>query len=156
MADTAPKLKDIWATRSSFLEGIEEQTKLLDECDVVVPVNKIASYVAYVNEIKQNYDFEVKYFGHAGDGNLHIYTCSTEMEEETFKKQVDQFLSALYRKTVELGGQISGEHGIGFGKVHFLENAVGPVNMELMRGIKKVFDPKLILNPGKVCMHLEK
>ncbi|TQI66583.1 FAD-binding oxidoreductase [Clostridium sp. KNHs216] len=154
VADTAPKLKDIWATRSSFLEGIEEQTKLLDECDVVVPVNKIASYVAYVNEIKQNYDFEVKYFGHAGDGNLHIYTCSTEMEEEEFKKQVEQFLSALYKKTVELGGQISGEHGIGYGKVHFLESAMGPVNMELMRGIKKVFDPKLILNPGKVCMDL--
>ena len=77
------------------------------------------------------------------------------MEEETFKKQVDQFLGALYQKTVELGGQISGEHGIGYGKVHFLESAMGPVNMELMRGIKKVFDPKLILNPGKVCMDLK-
>ncbi|QAT49327.1 FAD-binding oxidoreductase [Caproiciproducens sp. NJN-50] len=154
VADTAPKLKDIWAARSSFLEGIEEQTKLLDECDVVVPVNKIAPYVEYVNEIKQNYDFEVKYFGHAGDGNLHIYECSVDMEKEEFEKQVEEFLSAIYKKTMEFGGQISGEHGIGFGKVHFLEQALGPVNMELMRGIKKVFDPKLILNPGKVCMNL--
>ena len=154
VADTAPKLKDIWAARSSFLDGIEEQTKLLDECDVVVPVNRIAPYVAYVNEIKQNYEFEVKYFGHAGDGNLHIYECSTDMEKEEFEKQVGQFLSAIYRKAMEFGGQISGEHGIGFGKVHYLEEAVGPVNMALMRGIKKVFDPKLILNPGKVCMDL--
>ena len=61
---------------------------------------------------------------------------------------------ALIRKTVELGGQISGEHGIGLGKVKFLAQAVGPVNMALMQGIKKVFDPKLILNPGKVCMTL--
>jgi glycolate oxidase len=153
VADTAPKLKDIWAARSSFLEGIEEQTKLLDECDVVVPVNKIAPYVEYVNEIKKNYDFEVKYFGHAGDGNLHIYECSVDMDKAEFEKQVEEFLSAIYKKTMEFGGQISGEHGIGFGKVHFLEQAVGPVNMGLMRGIKKVFDPKLILNPGKVCMN---
>lgn len=154
VADTAPKLKDIWAARSSFLEGIEEQTKLLDECDVVVPVNKIAPYVKYVDEIKKNYNFEVKYFGHAGDGNLHIYECSVDMEKEEFEKQVEEFLSAIYSKTMEFGGQISGEHGIGFGKVHFLEQALGPVNMELMRGIKKVFDPKQILNPGKVCMKL--
>ena len=154
IADTAPKLKDAWAARSSFLEGIEEQTKLLDECDVVVPVNKIAPYVAFVNETKANYDFEVKYFGHAGDGNLHIYECSNTMDEAEFRKQVDQFLSAIYQKAVELGGQISGEHGIGYGKVKYLAEAVGPVNMALMQGIKKVFDPKMILNPGKVCCTL--
>ena len=151
VADTAPKLKDTWAARSSFLEGIEEQTKLLDECDVVVPVNKIAEYVAYVAAEGKKYDFEVKYFGHAGDGNLHIYTCSNDMEKEIFEKQVEQFFTSIYGKTVELGGQISGEHGIGLGKVKFLAQAVGPVNMALRQGIKKVFDPKGILNPGKVC-----
>ncbi|WP_411677013.1 FAD-binding oxidoreductase [Caproicibacter sp.] len=154
VADTPPKLKDIWAARSSFLEGIEEQTKLLDECDVVVPVNKIAPYVEFVDEAKKKYDFEVKYFGHAGDGNLHIYECSTDMDREEFKKQVREFLDSIYRKTMEFGGQISGEHGIGLGKVHYLEEAAGSVNMGLMLGIKKVFDPKLILNPGKVCMKL--
>ena len=60
----------------------------------------------------------------------------------------------VYAKTMELGGQISGEHGIGMGKVKYLAQAVGETNMELMRGIKKVFDPKLILNPGKVCYNL--
>lgn len=154
VADTAPKLKDIWAARSSFLDGINEQFKLVDECDVVVPVSKIAAYVGYVDEIKRKYDFEVKYFGHAGDGNLHIYTCSNDMKKDEFKKQSDEFLSSIYKKSMEFGGQISGEHGIGFGKVHYLEDALGPVNMDLMRGIKKVFDPKLILNPGKVCMGL--
>ena len=154
VADTAPKLKDTWAARSSFLEGIEEQTKLLDECDVVVPVNKIADYVRYVNETGDKFDFTVKYFGHAGDGNLHIYTCSNDMELDEFKKQVDVFMSAIYKKAMELGGQISGEHGIGMGKVKYLAEAVGPVNMQLMQGIKKVFDPKMILNPGKVCCTL--
>ena len=154
VADTAPKLKDTWAARSSFLEGIEEQTKLLDECDVVVPVNKIADYVRYVNEVGEKVDFKIKYFGHAGDGNLHIYTCSNDMELDEFKKQVDMFMSAIYKKAMELGGQISGEHGIGMGKVKYLAEAVGPVNMQLMQGIKKVFDPKMILNPGKVCCTL--
>ena len=154
VADTAPKLKDTWAARSSFLEGIEEQTKLLDECDVVVPVNKIADYVRFVNETGDKFDFTIKYFGHAGDGNLHIYTCSNDMAEDEFRKQVDVFMSAIYKKAVELGGQISGEHGIGMGKVKYLAEAVGPVNMQLMQGIKKVFDPKMILNPGKVCCTL--
>ena len=154
VADTAPKLKDTWAARSSFLEGIEEQTKLLDECDVVVPVNKIADYVRFVNATGDQFDFTVKYFGHAGDGNLHIYTCSNDMAEDEVRKQVDAFMRAIYKKAVELGGQISGEHGIGMGKVKYLAEAVGPVNMQLMQGIKKVFDPKMILNPGKVCCTL--
>ena len=154
VAATAPKLKDTWAARSSVLEGIEEQTKLLDECDVVVPVNKIADYVRFVNATGDQFDFTVKYFGHAGDGNLHIYTCSNDMAEDEFRKQVDAFMSAIYKKAVELGGQISGEHGIGMGKVKYLAEAVGPVNMQLMQGIKKVFDPKMILNPGKVCCTL--
>lgn len=151
VADTAPKMKDVWAARSSFLEGIEEQTKLLDECDVVVPVNQISPYVRYVADTKQNYDFEVKYFGHAGDGNLHIYTCSNTMEEGEFRKQVDAFMSDIYQKAMELGGQISGEHGIGMGKAKYLKEALGETSIRLMKGIKQVFDPKMILNPGKVC-----
>ena len=154
VADTPPKMKDAWAARSSFLEGIEEQTKLLDECDVVVPVTKIPDYVMFADELARNYDIRLQYFGHAGDGNLHIYTCSNDMDREEFLRQVDDFMGKLYAKTMELGGQISGEHGIGMGKVKYLAQAVGETNMELMRGIKKVFDPKMILNPGKVCYSL--
>ena len=73
------------------------------------------------------------------------------MEREEFLRQVDEFMAQLYAKTMELGGQISGEHGIGRGKVKYLAQAVGPTNLALMQGIKQVFDPKGILNPGKVC-----
>ena len=120
--------------RSSFLEAIEAETKLLDECDVVVPVNQIAKYLTYVKGVSEKYDFAVKSFGHAGDGNLHIYTCANDLDEETFKKEVSEFMADIYKKAAELGGLISGEHGIG-----------------LMRGIKETFDPKMILNPGKIC-----
>ena len=160
IADTAAKLKDAWAARSSFLEGIEEQVSLLDECDVVVPVSKIPAFVLFTNEIAGDYDFSVKMFGHAGDGNLHIYACSGDkagngaLPKDEFVAQVDKFMTRLYAKTMELGGQISGEHAIGYGKVKYLMEAEGPVKIRLMQDIKKVFDPKLILNPGKVCYKL--
>lgn len=150
VADSAPKRKEAWAARSSFLEGIEEQCKLLDECDVVVPVTQIPEYVVYADTLAKNYDFQLQYFGHAGDGNLHIYACSNDLEKDVFVQQVDDFMSKLYAKTMELGGQISGEHGIGRGKIKYLAQAAGPTNIALMQGIKKVFDPKLLLNPGKV------
>jgi len=155
IADNANRLKDIWATRSSFLEGIEEQTVLLDECDVVIPVNKISDFMAFVSEMEDKFDFEVKYFGHAGDGNLHIYTCSNDMDEVEFKKQAHEFYTALYERSRALDGQISGEHGIGLGKVDYLKEALGEVNIGIQQGIKKVFDPKMILNPGKVCFNQE-
>lgn len=155
IADTPAKKKDAWAARSSFLEAIEAETKLLDECDVVVPVNQIAKYLTYVNGVGEKYDFAVKSFGHAGDGNLHIYTCSNDMEEDEFKRQVDEFMWDIYRKAQEVGGLLSGEHGIGYGKMTYLSELSGPVSMRLMEGIKEVFDPKMIMNPGKVCYPLE-
>ena len=154
VADTPQLKKDAWAARSSFLEAIEANTKLLDESDVVVPVNQIASYVTFIKEIAKDYDFEVKSFGHAGDGNLHIYNCSNDMDQEEFERQVADFMKRAYAKATELGGQISGEHGIGHGKLDYLAQMVGPVNMRLMEGIKHVFDPNMILNPGKVCYKL--
>ena len=154
IADTGNRIRDAWAARSSFLEAIMEETKLLDECDVVVPVNRIADYLEFVNEQGRKYGLEIKTFGHAGDGNLHIYQCSNELEEEEFKKRVEAFFDVIYRKATEYGGLVSGEHGIGSGKIRYLVDSVGETNMELMRGIKKVFDPKMILNPGKVCYTL--
>lgn len=154
IADTSNRIKDAWAARSSFLEAIMEETKLLDECDVVVPVNKIADYLEFVNEKGRECGLEIKSFGHAGDGNLHIYQCSNDLEEDEFKKRVDKFFDIIYKEATECGGLVSGEHGIGSGKVKYLVDSVGETNMELMRGIKQVFDPKMILNPGKVCYSL--
>ncbi|HCC00474.1 MAG TPA: 2-hydroxy-acid oxidase, partial [Ruminococcaceae bacterium] len=151
VADTPALKKDAWAARSSFLEAIEADTKLLDELDVVVPSSKIAEYLDYIKSLEANFNFKIKSFGHAGDGNLHIYTCSNDMELDEFKKQVAQFMEKAYAKATECGGLISGEHGIGAGKKHYLEKMVGPVQMRLMRDIKKAFDPNGILNPGKIC-----
>ena len=154
VADTPALKRDAWAARSSFLEAIMADTKLLDECDVVVPVTQIAPFLVYVKSLEDSVGLTVKSFGHAGDGNLHIYCCSNDLEEAEFLERCEKFMKAVYIKATELGGQVSGEHGIGHGKVPFLAESVGEVNMRLMENIKQVFDPNLILNPGKVCYKL--
>lgn len=154
VADTPSKIKDAWAARSSFLEAIMEETKLLDECDVVVPVNKIAAYLDFVNKAGEECGLTIKSFGHAGDGNLHIYQCSNDLTKEVFKERVEKFFEIIYKEATDCGGLVSGEHGIGSGKIKYLIDSVGDTNMALMEGIKKVFDPKMILNPGKVCYKL--
>ncbi len=154
IADTPAKIKDAWAARSSFLEAISAETKLLDECDVVVPVNHIPEFLTFANACGEECGLTIKSFGHAGDGNLHIYQCSNDLSEEEFKERVDRYFEKLYARAVECGGLVSGEHGIGSGKVKYLRDSVGDTNMALMEGIKKVFDPNMILNPGKVCYTL--
>ncbi|WP_017756133.1 FAD-binding oxidoreductase [Calidifontibacillus oryziterrae] len=150
-----PQLKrEVREARGSFLEAIEKETELLDECDVVVPINRIAPYLTYIKSLEEEVGLTIKSFGHAGDGNLHIYTCSNELEEEEFKRRVDIFMNHAYDKATEFGGLVSGEHGIGFGKIDYLEKSLGETNIRLMKEIKQVFDPKMILNPGKVCYKL--
>lgn len=146
--------KEVREARGSFLDAIAKETKLLDECDVVVPINKIAPYMNYIKSLEDEVGITIKSFGHAGDGNLHIYTCSNDLDEEEFKRRVDLFMEKAYEKATEFGGQVSGEHGIGFGKLKYLRKSVGEVNMRLMEDIKRVFDPNMILNPGTVCYQL--
>lgn len=151
VADTPALKRDAWAARGSFLEAIIADTKLLDECDVVVPITKIPEYLKYINSLEEVVGLTIKSFGHAGDGNLHIYACSNDLEKEEFLKRAADFMERAYSRATELGGQISGEHGIGHGKVSFLCESLGEVNMRLMKEIKHVFDPNMVLNPGKVC-----
>ena len=143
--------KDVWAARSAFLTVIEAQSKLLDEMDVVVPVAKIAPFLVYAHEEADKQGVYIKSFGHAGDGNLHIYTCSNDLEEDEFKKRVKRLMDACYSKCTEFEGQVSGEHAIGHAKKQYLKESVGDTAYGLMTDIKKVFDPNCILNPGKVC-----
>ena len=143
--------KDVWAARSAFLTVIEAETRLLDEMDVVVPVDKIAEFLVYTHDEAERQGVYVRSFGHAGDGNLHIYCCSNDLEEEEFKRRVKALMDKCYEKCTEFEGQVSGEHSIGHAKKEYLRESVGDTAYGLMGAIKKVFDPDGILNPGKVC-----
>ena len=143
--------KDVWAARSAFLTVIEAETKLLDEMDVVVPVDRIAEFLVYTHDEAEKQGVIVRSFGHAGDGNLHIYCCSNDLEEDEFKRRVKILMDLCYAKCTEFEGQVSGEHSIGHAKKEYLRQSVGDTAYSLMGAIKTVFDPDGILNPGKVC-----
>ena len=150
LADTDERKESIWNARGAFLEAIKGSTPTMDECDVVVPRDHIAAFVHESVEIGKRAGVRVCSFGHAGDGNLHIYACRDELSEADWKRGVAQVMDELYAAARRMDGEVSGEHGIGHAKRAFLQESVGAVQVELMRGIKAAFDPNGILNPGKV------
>jgi len=89
-------------------------------------------------------------FGHAGDGNLHINVMKEQISDDRWNKEVNEGIADIFKAVVDLGGTLSGEHGIGIAKRPYMYLAVGEKNLDLMRGIKSVFDPNGILNPEKI------
>ena len=150
LADTDERKESIWNARGAFLEAIKGSTPVMDECDVVVPRDVIPAFVKKSVEIGKTYGVRICSFGHAGDGNLHIYACKDDMADDVWNKTVEAVMDDLYAAAREMGGEVSGEHGIGHAKKGFLAESMGETQMNLMRGIKAAFDPKGILNPGKV------
>ena len=150
IVDTQERKDDVWKARGAFLEAIKASTTLMDECDVVVPRDKIADYITFTHECSKKYDVRIPSFGHAGDGNLHIYICKDNISDEKWEVLLGQVFDEMYDKAKVMGGLVSGEHGIGFAKKEYMRRILGDTQIELMRGIKKVFDPNSILNPDKV------
>ena len=122
----------------------------MDECDVVVPRDAIPEFMRGVKAISRETGVRILSFGHAGDGNLHVYACRGDLSEAAWKKAVADVMERLYAKARALNGQVSGEHGIGHAKKAFLLESLGEEQLRLMRGVKAAFDPNGILNPGKV------
>ncbi|MGL5207246.1 MAG: FAD-binding oxidoreductase [Acidaminococcaceae bacterium] len=151
ISNTQERQDAIWSARGAFLEAIKASTTEMDECDVVVPRNKVAEFVKYTNELQHEFDINIKSFGHAGDGNLHIYILRDQLGSEEWESKRESVMNAMYTKAKEFDGEVSGEHGIGCAKKPYLENSKGEEYMALLKNIKMAFDPKLLLNPGKVC-----
>ena len=151
IVDTEERKKAVWSARGAFLEAIKASTTEMDECDVVVPVNKVDTFIRFTHELAERKGVRIPSFGHAGDGNLHIYVCRDKLSDEEWEKTLKDCFDSMYQKAEELGGLVSGEHGIGFAKKQYLRNQLGACPIQIMQGIKKVFDEKNILNPEKVC-----
>ena len=151
IVDTEERKKSVWSARGAFLEAIKASTTEMDECDVVVPGNQVDTFIKFTHELATEFGVRIPSFGHAGDGNLHVYVCRDALNDEEWEKTLSAIFDRMYEKAVELGGLVSGEHGIGYAKKEFLRRQYGQTPIALMQGIKQVFDPKNILNPGKVC-----
>jgi glycolate oxidase len=150
VADTPKKLEEIWGIRDVFLEAIKSSAAEMDECDVVVPVSGLAVFIKYINELRNIYQLRILCFGHAGDGNIHVYVCRDNLSDQSWKEKCGSVMNGLYGKSAELSGQVSGEHGIGHAKMQYLKGTSQESCIQLMRSIKAAFDPKNILNPGKI------
>ena len=151
IVDTDERKKAVWSARGAFLEAIKASTTEMDECDVVVPVNKVDEFIKFTHALAEEMNVRIPSFGHAGDGNLHVYICRDSLDEKAWEEVLEKCFDRMYDEAKKLGGLVSGEHGIGYAKKGFLKELYGDTPIAIMQGIKKVFDEKNILNPGKIC-----
>ena len=150
LVDTDERKDSVWDARGAFLEAIKASTTEIDECDVVLPRAHINEYLQFTQDISKELNIRIPYFGHAGDGNLHIYYCKDDLTDKEWNEKTKKGFEKMYQKAFSFGGLVSGEHGIGYAKKSYLELQLGSKQISLLRGIKQVFDPHNILNPGKV------
>ena len=141
------------ARRAGFAAVFSAAPTVLAE-DVTVPRNKIPDLIRKVDEVCKARGIEYSVIGHAGDGNLHPSLLTDMRDKESFQK-AQEAMGMIIEYAVELGGVLSGEHGIGLEKKKFLKKAMDPIAIELMKGIKKIVDPNNILNPGKIWEEAE-
>ena len=148
-AESEAQKTDLWKLRRSVAEAVKSNSTYKEE-DTVVPRAELPVLLAGVKEIGAKYGFKSVCYGHAGDGNLHVNIIKGNMSEAAWKEDVTNGIRELFTLVVSLGGTLSGEHGIGLVQQPYMPIAFSPVQLDLMRGIKQVFDPKGILNPGKI------
>lgn len=149
LAEDRQKVEEVWALRRGIGEAVKSISAYKEE-DTVVPRAHLPQLVKGVKEICARYGLTSICYGHAGDGNVHVNILKNTLDEETWNRVIDPAIREIFTLTVSLGGTISAEHGIGYTQRAFLPIALNPVELRLMHEIKRVFDPKGILNPGKV------
>jgi len=149
LADSAAQKDMLWKMRRKVGEAVKSNSVYKEE-DTVVPRAALPKLLKGVKEIGKKYGFKSVCYGHAGDGNLHVNIIKGDTSEEIWNNDLPKGISEIFQLCVELGGTISGEHGIGLVQQPYMHIAIDEKRLELMRGIKKLFDPNLILNPGKI------
>lgn len=149
VADTEKQKNDLWQLRRNVAHAVKGNSIYKEE-DTVVPRAELPRLLKGVKEIGAKYNFKSVCYGHAGDGNLHVNIIKGEMSDEDWQHKLPEGIKEIFELCVELGGTISGEHGIGLVQRQYIGIALNDIQLRLMRGIKELFDPKGILNPGKI------
>jgi glycolate oxidase len=149
IAETKEAADAIWRARRSLSSALYEYGPDKINEDIVVPRSKIPDIVKKINQLRAKTGLTMVGFGHAGDGNIHFNIMLDKKNKKDLEK-AEASIEELFDYTLELGGTISGEHGVGITKAAYVQKEIGPVELELMKKIKKIFDPKQILNPGKI------
>ena len=148
-AEDEAQKEQLWFIRRRIGEAVKVNSIYKEE-DTVVPRYKLPDLLSGVKEIGAKYGFESICYGHAGDGNLHVNIIKGELSDLQWKNELTKAIREIFTLTVSLGGTISGEHGIGWVQKNYMDIAFNEIELNLMRDIKKVFDPKNIMNPSKI------
>ena len=150
-ANSAEESEALWAARKSVYPVLTRIDNTLFVEDMSVPMSKVPVILKAISDIAEKYDLKIPTVGHAGDGNIHpaISIDGTNPDEI---KRMEAASVELFDKVIELGGTLTGEHGIGLAKARFMHLEHDPVKMDIMRSLKRLFDPNNILNPGKMAL----
>ncbi len=148
-AESEAQKDKLWQLRRKVGEAVKSNSVYKEE-DTVVPRYYLPDLLNHVKAVGAKYGFKSVCYGHAGDGNLHVNIIKGDLSDEKWNNELPIAIREIFERVVELGGTISGEHGIGLVQKPYMDIAFSMITMDLMRGIKKVFDPKGIMNPGKI------
>jgi glycolate oxidase len=149
-ADSAAQKQELWRLRRGINEAVKNNA-ISKEQDTVVPRAELPKLVIGVKEVGKRYDFKTVCYGHAGDGNLHIRLIKGDLTDDQWEgKHIKNAIAEIFTICKDLGGTISGEHGIGLVQQEYMNIVFSEKALEIQRSIKKVFDPNNILNPGKM------
>ncbi|MGV6852077.1 MAG: FAD-binding oxidoreductase [bacterium] len=154
IAESEAEVDELWAARKALSPSLRKVAPNKINEDVVVPVSNLPELIETLAEISQRYKIPIVNFGHAGNGNVHVNLLYNP-QDPLQKANAEPCLTAVFDKVLALKGTLSGEHGIGFVKKRHISREVDLVSTRIMHAIKKSFDPKNILNPGKAIPELE-
>jgi glycolate oxidase len=149
MAEDDEARAKLWEARRAISPALYHISPTKINEDIVVPRNRIPDMLQRLRKLSEDKGIKIVNFGHAGDGNIHVNIMVDKKNREEYKKGLD-LVGQIFKDTLELGGTISGEHGIGLTKAPYLDMEISGTGLSIMKSIKKVFDPKNILNPGKI------
>jgi glycolate oxidase len=151
VAEDRNNIERIWNVRRNIAEAFKVFSPVQSLEDIVVPISRIPAIIPELEKLGKKYNMQIPCYGHAGDGNLHATLVKNpDMSMEDWKKNEKACLKEMYALTKEAGGKISGEHGIGIKRREYFKDLVNPAELELMRSLKKAWDPNNIMNPGKI------
>lgn len=148
-ADTSQQKAELWKMRRAAGEAVKSHSIYKEE-DTVVPRAELPKLLKGVKEIGIKHGFRSICYGHAGDGNLHVNIIKENMSDEEWNTRVPKGIREIFQLCIQLGGTISGEHGIGWVQKEYMNIPFNEIQLNLQKGIKKLFDPNMILNPGKI------
>ncbi len=143
--ESPERLEEIWKVRGCLVKAVEA-TSEQEPVDLVVPIDKVAEFIEFVNKTQKKVGMQMVAFGHAGDGNVHLCVVRGSRSEEEWKTELQKNMECVYSKAYELGGLTSGEHGIGLSKRHYFLKETKNTNLQMMNAIKTSLDPHHILN----------